>query len=126
MSAFFKRMFGGSDPGYAEVVALTAGMTGNREAKRLAKARGLEILDLTWEDTGRYHGSAVGPNISDMTIQVFAGGRPTCMPVIRYPNFADRSCDVALDDVFVRTGNEVGMRPRRVALREYLGDLRRF
>jgi hypothetical protein len=30
----------------------------------------LQILNLTWEDTARFKGSAVGPNISDMTIQV--------------------------------------------------------
>ncbi|MGB3312503.1 MAG: hypothetical protein WBG32_17860 [Nodosilinea sp.] len=26
--------------------------------------------NVTWEDTGRFYGSAVGPNISDMTIVV--------------------------------------------------------
>jgi hypothetical protein len=35
-----------------------------------ASQLGLKILNITWEDTGRYKGSSVGPNISDMSIQV--------------------------------------------------------
>ncbi len=38
------------------------------EAQRLAAAHNLQIMDITWEDTGRYDNSSVGPNISDMTI----------------------------------------------------------
>jgi hypothetical protein len=91
----------------------------------------LQVLDVTWEDTGRFKGSAVGPNISDMTIQVedrdaSGGHRLTCMPVIRYPNFADRSADLAMDDFFLRVGNERGATLRRVSLRDYLGDLRSY
>src|SRR5262249_55069760 len=71
---------------YPEVVRKTAAMVHDREAQRLAKKHGLEVLNLTWEDTGRFKGSAVGPNISDMTIQVqtLGGKQLTCMPVIRF------------------------------------------
>ena len=41
-----------------------------RGADRLAGKYGLNILNVTWEDTGRYQNSSVGPNISDVTIQV--------------------------------------------------------
>ena len=29
-----------------------------------------QLLNVLWEDTGRWEGSAVGPNISDVTIEV--------------------------------------------------------
>ena len=53
----------------------------------------LQVLTLTWEDTGRFKNSAVGPNISDMTIQVQQTKPGTNevhlanMPVIRHDNF---------------------------------------
>jgi hypothetical protein len=55
---------------YRRVVEQTAAMVSNPEARQMARRHGLDILNVTWEDTGRYKGSAVGPNISDMTIQV--------------------------------------------------------
>jgi hypothetical protein len=100
-------------------------------AQRLAAALNLNILNVTWEDTGRFYGSAVGPNISDMTIQVQQqqpGGsyQRHLMPVIRHPNFADLTADIPLDDFFVLVGNEHGEDLRRVSLREVLGDLRGY
>ena len=82
-----------ADPSYIEAIHRTAEMVSDTHAQRLAQQHGLHILNLTWEDTGRYKNSAVGPNISDMTIQVAARERGnrglsiTSMPVIRYPNF---------------------------------------
>src|SRR5262245_40382546 len=80
---------------YRLAVKRTERMPSDSKAQSLAHRHGLQILNLTWEDTGRFKGSAVGPNISDMTIQVQC---PTergtdvelaCMPVIRFPNFSD-------------------------------------
>src|SRR5437764_7020913 len=74
---------------YRGVVARTAGMVHDGEARRLAGARGLHVLNVTWEDTARFQNSAVGPNISDVTIQVHEKHPTTgevtltCMPVIR-------------------------------------------
>jgi hypothetical protein len=119
-------------PTYAQVVDLVAAMVRDRDAQVLARERGLHILDVTWEDTGRYKGSAVGPNISDMTIQVqdrhprTGAYRLTCMPVIRTPNFADISADVPMDSFYLLTGNETGQPLHRVTLREYLGNLRAY
>lgn len=127
MSTLWQHLFGSSSAVPSRtVVDAAAGMTRDGEAQRLARRHGLSILDLTWEDTGRYKGSAVGPNISDMTIQVEQKGKLTCMPVIRYPNFSDRSADLRMDDFGLLVGNEHGARLRRVSLRQYLGDLRRF
>src|SRR5262245_56389748 len=83
---------------FSEVVRKTAAMVHDPEAQRLAQRHGLQVLNLTWEDTGRFKGSSVGPNISDMTIQVQTqGGKQlTCMPVIRFPNFTDKTGDIAL------------------------------
>lgn len=138
MSTFFQRLFSkparptsqeSHDPDHARIISRTADMVRSGDARSLARKHGLHILDLTWEDTGRFKGSCVGPNISDMTIQVAhversGERRITCMPVIRHPNFSDKTADVSIDDVFVRVGNERGKPLARVSLREYLRDLR--
>jgi hypothetical protein len=117
---------------HRRVVADTAAMVRDAEARRLASRHGFQILDLTWEDTGRFKNSAVGPNISDMTIQVQLMDPRTerfslhCMPVIRYPNFSDRSCDVPLDRFYLLVGNQRDRPLHRVSLRELLGNLRRY
>jgi hypothetical protein len=134
MTTFFSKLFNttatstkprnSEDPDHAAVISRTAQMTHSDKARSLARKHGLEILDLTWEDTGRFKGSCVGPNISDMTIQVARENAVTCMPVIRYPNFSDKTADVSIDDVVLRVGNEGGKTLRNVTLREYLRDLR--
>lgn len=112
------------------VVQAVAGMRGDGAAAQPLAQLGLRVVHVTWEDSARYKDSAVGPNISDMTIQVQSlhRGRPhlTCMPVIRFPNFGDRTCDLALDSIMLRVGNERGEPLQTVDLRTYLGDLRRF
>src|ERR1700680_3905690 len=107
-------------------------MVNARDSQKLARRHALQILNLTWEDTARYKGSAVGPNISDMTIQVqrpVPGGdryELTCMPVIRYPNFSDLSADIVPEHFFVLVGNEKGSPLEKVTLRQFLSDLRRY
>jgi hypothetical protein len=110
---------------YQEAIGRTAEMAHDPEAADLARHRGLDVLNLTWEDTGRFKNSSVGPNISDMTIQVGYGqpdvvGGARCMPVIRYPNYSDKSCDIDPSDFTLLVGNERGDRLRRVSLREFL------
>ncbi|MFX8668633.1 hypothetical protein ABTM51_21035, partial [Acinetobacter baumannii] len=76
---------------------------------------------------GRYKDSSVGPNISDMTIQVDApNGRPRLMPVFRMPNFSDVTGDVDPQDITLVVGNPRGRGLQRVALDEYLADFDRF
>lgn len=111
---------------YMQAIRKTAAMARNPEAQALARRFGLRILDLTWEDTGRYKNSAVGPNISDMTIQV-ATMDPrtenltvTCMPVIRYPNFHDKTCDLDPRDFTLLVGNHRGTRLKRISLYDFL------
>lgn len=113
-------------PNLYETVIKTAGMATNEAARALAAKHGLDILNVTWEDTGRFDNSAVGPNISDMTIQVRAGvpggaGEIAhCMPVIRFPNFSDKTADVDPKKFFLLVGNEKGQPLRRITLHEFL------
>ncbi len=117
---------------YRDAIAQTVGMVGNSTAQRLAIQMGLNILDITWEDTGRYKGSAVGPNISDMTIQVQQFNPKTrkyelsLMPVIRHPNFSDESADIPLERFFLLVGNEKDKNLERVSLKDFLGNIRNY
>lgn len=117
---------------YHDVVARTVAMVRDRKVQRLAEEHGLHVLDVTWEDTARFDQSAVGPNISDMTIQVqhaAASGQGlelSCMPVIRFPNFTDLTGDISPDDFFLLTGNAQGQPLAKVSLRELLGNMRAY
>ncbi|MGA1626438.1 MAG: hypothetical protein ACO4AJ_12580, partial [Prochlorothrix sp.] len=117
---------------YREVIERTKAMVQDATALSLADRFGLSILNVTWEDTGRYQDSAVGPNISDMSIQVqtYDPAAETyqlhLMPVIRFPNFADRSADIDLDALSVLVGNEKGENLKKVDLRDVLDNLRDY
>jgi hypothetical protein len=99
------------------------------ELQARAARLGLGFVNVTWEDTGRDEGSAVGPNISDLTLQVreqVGGGlRTHLLPVLRYPNFTDRTGDVAAEKLWIRVGNERGGDLRPVRLTEVLAQLPR-
>lgn len=117
---------------YRQVIERTRSMIHDQSSQTLADRWGLDILDVTWEDTGRFDNSAVGPNISDMTIQVQQRDPVTgeyslhLMPVIRYPNFSDITGDVPIDQFYLLTGNEKGDDLDRVSLEDVLGNLRRY
>lgn len=116
---------------YAKTIQKTAAMVQDPVAQRLARAKGLQVMNITWEDTGRFKGSSVGPNISDMTIQIQQGNDRkgftlTCMPVIRYPNFEDKSADLKIEKFTVLVGNERGAKLEPIPLAQYLGNIRRY
>jgi hypothetical protein len=116
---------------YAEVVRRVTGMVEDGSTQEQVSRRGLNLIHLTWEDTGRYQNSSVGPNISDLTLQVRyteSGDRKAALlPVIRFPNFSDRTGDVRADKFFLRVGNH-----RRsgeletVALRDVLKNIKGY
>jgi len=96
---------------YARVVEQVAAMPGNAQATNLVNSTGLQLLNVLWEDTGRWQGSAVGPNISDVTIEVqmdAANGttRTALMPVMRYENFTDKTGDVPMNKLMIPVGNQ--------------------
>jgi hypothetical protein len=117
---------------YSQTIAKTTGMVRDKAVQRLAQKCGLHVLNVTWEDTARFDNSAVGPNISDMTIQVQhkIAGRDdyelSCMPVVRYPNFSDVSGDISPDEFFLLVGNEKGQSLKKITLRELLDNFRDY
>lgn len=115
-------------PGYEQVVYEVAQMVSNGEANELVRAKGLQLLNVMWEDTGRWQGSSVGPNISDVTIEVEAspGGAKYLMPVMRHDNFNDKTGDVRLDKIWLPVGNHRGGVMRTVSLKEVLSRPGRY
>ena len=118
-------------PTFADTIARVVSMPTNRSLQSRAQALGLNVVNLTWEDTGRFQGSSVGPNISDLTLQVRQqtahGVRTHLLPVIRHPNFSDRTADLRANKLWVRVGNQ--RRDERlhvVPLTEVLGNLRAY
>ncbi len=119
-------------PGFRDVIDRVVGMPFDTDLTNRASRLGLDVLNVTWEDTGRNVGSSVGPNISDLTLQVREPlGRGEVqthlLPVIRYPNFSDTTADVKFDDLWIRLGNQ----HRRstvtsVPLREVLSNIRSY
>ena len=122
---------------YAEVVDKVVNMATNGDLQRRVGQRKMSVVNVAWEDTGRSQGSALGPNISDLTLQVRHrddNGQflSSVMPVIRFPNFVDRTGDVPADRFFVRVGNDrakpAGTEPtlRSVPLTDVLRNIKAF
>lgn len=120
-----------TDSGYLETVRRTANMVSDGHLRQLAAQYGLDLVNVTWEDTGRYKGSCVGPNISDMTLQVQTENSKgqynlTCLPVIRFPNFSDKTADIDPNKFFLLVGNERGQALRKITLTQFLQDPRAY
>lgn len=116
---------------YGAVVHDVANLVSDARARELASRHGLQLMNVLWEDTGRFQGSSVGPNISDVTIEVVsddgAGRKLALMPVLRFPNFADKTADVRLDRIYLRVGNEKQDGEEKVvSLRDFLADPGRY
>ena len=119
------------EPSYAAVVDKVVGMVGDDHVRQAAQRRGLDVMNVMWEDTGRAQGSSIGPNITDLTLQVRYQREGTedaaLMPVIRFPNFADRTGDVPASKLFVRVGNHRNAKDlKTVPLTDVLKNLRGF
>ena len=119
---------------YGVTIDKVTAMVNNDSVINRASARGLDVLDVTWEDTGREMGSSIGPNISDLTLQVrrkspWVDGAyvTSLMPVLRFPNYTDKTADIAADKFFVRVGNEKdGGELRSIALTDLLKSLKEY
>lgn len=125
-----KSAFGyGAEP---ELVRQLSQLASSQEVSRYASEHGLKVQTVAWEDTGRSKGSSWGPNISDMTLVVegrnSVSGDGTRMPVIRHPNFADKTSDVNIDKFSVTVGNEISKNTSltRIGLSEYLENFTRY
>ncbi|HEY5951482.1 MAG TPA: hypothetical protein VIV40_38575 [Kofleriaceae bacterium] len=96
---------------YERVVQKVANMVNDEGAYSMASTYKLNLLNVLWEDTGRWLGSSVGPNISDVTIEVegYSKGkthRTYLMPVMRHDNFTDKTADIKIDKILVPVGNQ--------------------
>ncbi len=116
---------------YGRVIGKVANMVSDSDLASRVRRRNLALVNVAWEDTGRAQGSALGPNISDLSLQVRRRDpngqfESSIMPVIRPPNFTDRSGDVPADRFFVRVGNEQGQSLRSVPLTDVLKNLKGF
>ncbi len=121
----------GATPSFSDTIARVIAMPSDAALQQRAQALGLNVVNVMWEDTGRFQGSSVGPNISDLTLQVreqVPGGFQTHMlPVIRHPNFSDRTADVAARKLWVRVGNHRrGGQLHAVPLDEVLSNMRAY
>jgi hypothetical protein len=110
---------------YHAMVKRVAAMVDSDSAYTMAHAQGLQILNVLWEDTGRWEGSSVGPNISDVTIEVegsSSGKRHATylMPVMRHDNFTDKTADVQMDKILIPVGNQHGGTLELISLKELL------
>jgi hypothetical protein len=119
-------------PSFADVIARVENMPSDQNLLDRARRYGLDVVNLTWEDTGRYEGSSVGPNISDLTLQVrepLGAGldRTHLLPVVRYPNYSDKTGDIAMNKIWIKVGNQSNRStPVAVPLSEVLGNMRAY
>jgi hypothetical protein len=116
---------------YARVIDKVANMVQDGDLVNRVQRRGLSLVNVTWEDTGRAQGSSLGPNISDLTLQVRRRDesgqfQSAIMPVIRFPNFTDRTGDVTSDRFFIRVGNERRGSLQSLPLTDVLRNLKAF
>ena len=116
---------------YPQVLRRVIAMPGDSGLQARARRLGLNVVNVMWEDTARWGGSALGPNISDLTLQVrqpVPGGiRTHLLPVIRHPNFNDKTGDLKAEKLWVRVGNHrAGGRLEAVPLTRVLANLRDY
>ena len=117
-----------TDPAFERTVQKVANMVGDERAYTLTAAHKLSLLNVMWEDTGRWLGSSIGPNISDVTIEVegYRKGkahRTYLMPVMRYENFTDKTADIKIDKILVPVGNQTeDGKLKLVTLKELLAN----
>ena len=115
---------------FGSVIRQVVRMPRDRDLQGRARARGMRFMNVMWEDTGRSWGSSGGPNISDLTLEVIERRegrrrpRTHLLPVLRFPNFTDRTADLPADQFFLRVGNQrAGAELSVVTLPELLTNL---
>ncbi|MCC7107926.1 MAG: hypothetical protein IT382_01440 [Deltaproteobacteria bacterium] len=116
---------------FRQAIGSVVNMPNDGGLQSRASRLGLNVLNVLWEDTGRSCGSSVGPNISDVTLQVRepadGGTRTHLLPVIRFPNFSDKTADIAADKLWIKVGNQTkGGQVVTVPLTEVLEHLREY
>ncbi|KAH9101361.1 hypothetical protein LEN26_015703 [Aphanomyces euteiches] len=98
--------------------------TRDLQAKQWAEERGLDIVNVSWEDCARFQGSCWGPCISDMTLVV----KKRWMPVLRVPNFSDPIMSIPSSQIQVFVGNESPYDAplTKISLENYLQNISKY
>lgn len=113
------------DSSLDSTIAMVESMVNNPEANQRVHRQGMNLVNVMWEDTGRSKNSALGPNISDMTIGVRdSHGALHPMPVMRFNNFHDVTADVRSESFSLLMGNEKGQPLKEVSLENVLKNIR--
>ena len=86
------------------IIDTIASIVNNSQLQAAAQRYGLNINTITWEDMGRCKGSSYGPAISDVSLRLAKSNRN--LPIIRNPNFADKTADMPIGKFNVTVGNE--------------------
>jgi hypothetical protein len=119
---------------FRTAINLVRGMTRHGDLTRSASQasrHGLDVLNVSWQDTARFGGSRFGPTISDVTLQVRepadGGFRTHLLPVLRFPNFSAKTADIAAEKLWINVGNQAdGAKLVSVPLTEVLSHLRDY
>ena len=107
------------------IVKVTNMVSYDSKANKLAKKAGLNINYVSWEDCARDKGSCWGPCISDMTLKV----NESCMPVMRQPNYTDKTWDVEMTKIPIVIGNHTINKDEEletISLKDYLSNFSDF
>ncbi len=129
--SFSRSAFAAEIP-FEQIVAKVRSMTTERCSLDLARRAKLDIVTVAWEDTGRAADSSVGPQISDLRLQVrvpSSDGKTKSvetMPMMRSANFSDRTVDLPPSRFTLLVGNEKGLPLKAISLSEYLDELPKY
>ncbi|RHY35846.1 hypothetical protein DYB38_006113 [Aphanomyces astaci] len=118
-------VFGAPPSANASAARSVATLAFNGQAKAWAKACGLDIVNVSWEDCARSKNSCYGPCISDMTLV----SDNSWMSVLRSPNFADPIMNIPSSQIQVKVGNESrhdGVALSTVSLADYLTNIAKY
>jgi len=106
----------------ATTIRLVCEMPHDAGARKLAQGKDMTIITVAWEDNGRSKNSSWGPCITDMTLEV----EGHAMPLIKAPNFSDKTWDAPMEKIRLLVGNEHGEALRSTTLTEYLENFRDY
>jgi len=102
------------------------------QGQKRAEDYGMTVMSTAWEDNGRTKGSVWGPLISDYSIYVHIKNegkfkRAIQVPLLRFPNFEDKTADQPPSKFFIKVGNEKNNRkPELISLADYLANVNKY
>jgi hypothetical protein len=118
------------DPNYIQLARAMANLDTDANVGQILRQAGLVAVRTSWSDTGRSHFSSSGSNISDVRLNALVQERgrivPIPQPIIRLPNFEDKTVDVNLNEIFIPVGNAWGADTFAVSLRDFIDGLPGF